>query len=153
MKKERTAILALLAGLALGCPKTGQNKPASPAPSAGQAALSPSGMASPPAGASVLPSPAPTAGAPSASIRVVPRPSPAASPATAGRASEEACLDAWLAKRKLDRYGYPEGTMYTGGTPLFDERTGERKDRLTFVYARQPKARQACAGGRAEPSP
>ena len=34
--------------------------------------------------------------------------------------------------------------MYMGGTPLFDERTGERTDRLVFVYRRHAEARAAC---------
>lgn len=59
--------------------------------------------------------------------------------------SEEACVDAWLKERSLDRYGHPEGTMYAGGSPLFDERTGESRDRLGYVYARQPAAKSACA--------
>jgi hypothetical protein len=37
--------------------------------------------------------------------------------------------------------------MYAGGTPLFDERTGERKDRIAYVLERQPEARRACADG------
>ncbi|MGA9521581.1 MAG: hypothetical protein WBV82_08965 [Myxococcaceae bacterium] len=59
----------------------------------------------------------------------------------------EACVDAWLNERKLDSYGHPEGTMYTGGTPLFDERTGEQKDRLEYVFGRHPEARAACTPG------
>jgi hypothetical protein len=79
---------------------------------------------------------------------------PSISAADAGapiRASEpprelEACLDGWLRERKLDPYGHPEGTMYAGGTPLFDERTGERKDRIGYVLERHPDARRACSG-------
>ena len=63
---------------------------------------------------------------------------------SASREAEEACVDRWLAARGLDPYGHPRGTMYTGGTPLFDERTGERVDRLQYVYKRQPLAREAC---------
>lgn len=60
---------------------------------------------------------------------------------------ETACVDAWLKAKKLDRYGSPEGTMYAGGTPLFDERSGERAERLPFVYERHPEARRACQVG------
>ena len=35
--------------------------------------------------------------------------------------------------------------MYMGGTPLFDERTGESRERLDFVYDRHPDAKKACA--------
>ncbi|WP_224370034.1 hypothetical protein [Hyalangium versicolor] len=65
----------------------------------------------------------------------------------AERQAQETCLDKWLKSQKLDRYGSPEGTMYAGGTPLFDERTGESRDRLDFVYERQPEAKKACATG------
>jgi hypothetical protein len=34
--------------------------------------------------------------------------------------------------------------MYAGGSPLFDERTGERTERLAFVYGRHAAARAAC---------
>ena len=77
-------------------------------------------------------------------------PTPSAAPdetgtkLTASRAAEEACVDKWLAERKLDPYGSPEGTLYAGGTPLFNERTGEQVDRLDYVYKRQPLAREAC---------
>ncbi|WP_224240997.1 hypothetical protein [Hyalangium gracile] len=63
----------------------------------------------------------------------------------AERQAQESCLDKWLKSKKLDRYGSEEGTMYMGGTPLFDERTGESRDRLDFVYARHPEAKKACA--------
>ncbi|ATB38481.1 hypothetical protein CYFUS_003916 [Cystobacter fuscus] len=60
------------------------------------------------------------------------------------RAAQEACVDRWLQEHKLDRYGHAEGTMYTGGTPLFNEATGETQDRLEHVFARQPDALKAC---------
>ncbi|MFP2959894.1 hypothetical protein ACLEPN_19190 [Myxococcus sp. 1LA] len=63
-----------------------------------------------------------------------------------GRAAQEACVDAWLQKQGLDAYGNPEGSMYAGGTPLFDERTGERTDRLDFIFKNKPEVRQACLG-------
>ncbi|RKG61317.1 hypothetical protein D7W79_41480 [Corallococcus exercitus] len=60
------------------------------------------------------------------------------------RLALEACVDGWLKSHNLDRYGSQKGTMYAGGTPLFDERTGETKDRLDFVLERQPEAKKAC---------
>ncbi|XXF75046.1 hypothetical protein P2318_18415 [Myxococcaceae bacterium GXIMD 01537] len=57
----------------------------------------------------------------------------------------ESCVDRWLAEHKLDRYGNPADTMYAGGTPLFNEATGESRDRLDYVFERQPDARAACA--------
>lgn len=58
---------------------------------------------------------------------------------------ETACLDRWLAARHLDAYGAPLGTMYAGGTPLFDEGTGKTMSRLEYVYAKLPEARRACS--------
>lgn len=60
------------------------------------------------------------------------------------RAAQEACVDKWLNGKKMDRYGHPEGTMYTGGSPLFNEATGESKDRMEYVFSRQPEAKKAC---------
>ncbi|HEX8823572.1 MAG TPA: hypothetical protein VF794_26860 [Archangium sp.] len=62
----------------------------------------------------------------------------------------EACVDRWLQERKMDRYGHPEGTMYAGGSPLFNEATGESKDRLEYVFGRNPEARKACAAKSAQ---
>ncbi|MCE9670303.1 hypothetical protein LY474_21115 [Myxococcus stipitatus] len=59
-------------------------------------------------------------------------------------ATLESCVDRWLKKKNLDAYGHPEGTMYAGGTPLFDERTGESTDRLTYVFNQHPEVRKAC---------
>ena len=68
-------------------------------------------------------------------------------PDAGSRAAEEACVDAWLSKNHLDPYGSPEGTMYAGGTPLFNEATGERTDRLEYVYTRHPDVKEACSPG------
>jgi hypothetical protein len=70
------------------------------------------------------------------------------------RAAVESCLDKWLNGKKMDRYGHPEGTMYMGGSPLFNEATGESKDRLEYVFARQPEAKKACgSAGTKAPAP
>ncbi len=66
------------------------------------------------------------------------------------QAGVEACVDRWLQEHKLDRYGNAEGTMYAGGTPLFNEATGESRDRLEYVFERQPEARKACATPKAQ---
>lgn len=57
----------------------------------------------------------------------------------------EACVDRWLESRALDRYGHEQGTVYAGGTPLFNEATGESRDRMDYVFERHPEAREACA--------
>jgi len=58
--------------------------------------------------------------------------------------AQETCMDKWLKGKKLDRYGHPEGTMYAGGSPIFNEMTGESRERLDYVYERQPDAKKAC---------
>lgn len=88
--------------------------------------------------------PAPPLETPLVAPTPTPSPTPAASSAKPSREAEEACVDQWLATRGLDRYGGQAGTMYAGGTPLFDERTGERRDRLRYVYAQHPTARETC---------
>jgi hypothetical protein len=115
---RRAALIAplLLAGPLLACPKEKEAVKTPPKP----------------------PASSPSAPAPAASSAA------AASPAR-DRREEEACLDRWLAERKLDSYGSPEGTMYAGGTPLFDEATGRSTDRREYVYAQHPDARAACA--------
>lgn len=70
--------------------------------------------------------------------------------------AELACVDRWLEAKQFDRYGSPAGTMYAGGTPLFDERTGTSTNRLDFVYGRHAEAKAACrpdAGGPAQGAP
>lgn len=71
----------------------------------------------------------------------------------AERQAQERCVDKFAKDRKLDRYGNAEGTMYAGGTPLFDERTGETRERLDFFYERQPEAKKACATAPKEAAP
>lgn len=75
----------------------------------------------------------------------------AAMPVHGGVEDASPCVDEELQKRGLDKYGNESGTMYPGGTPLFDEATGKRKDRTAYVYARHPEIAQACSaqdGGR-----
>ena len=47
-------------------------------------------------------------------------------------------IDAWLDANKLNRYGDATGTMYTGGTPLFSERTDESIDRFAYILKKIP---------------
>jgi hypothetical protein len=54
------------------------------------------------------------------------------------------CVDPWLAEHHLNEYGDPAGTMYAGGSPLFDEKTGTRKSRLQVLLAKQPELAHAC---------
>jgi hypothetical protein len=54
------------------------------------------------------------------------------------------CLDRQLAAKGLNPFGDPEGTMYPGGTPLFDEKTGRSTPREQYVFARHPDIARAC---------
>lgn len=79
-----------------------------------------------------------------------PGPAPAtrpvgAPPAASARAS---CVDRELGARGLNPYGDPAGTMYAGGTPLFDEKTGVAVDRVEYVLAHRPEIANACATGK-----
>ena len=64
--------------------------------------------------------------------------------AAAAAAHREKCVDTWLLAHDLNEYGDPPDTMYTGGTPLFDERTGERKGRVEHVMTKHPSLRDIC---------
>lgn len=56
-----------------------------------------------------------------------------------------ACVDRWLGSKGLNQYGNAPGSMYMGGTPLFDERTGKRVDRVALVLRKHPLLRSACS--------
>jgi len=42
-------------------------------------------------------------------------------------------IETWINKEGLNRYGDPADTYYAGGTPLFDEASGETKERFEFI--------------------
>jgi hypothetical protein len=90
------------------------------------------------------PAPVPPAAAPA------PKPAlaGAAGPADAGGGewtqAEEACVNRWLQAHGLDGFGSPQGTMYLGGSPLFDEATGRNTTRQAFLAAHQPEAFRTC---------
>lgn len=48
-------------------------------------------------------------------------------------------IDNWLEKRGLNRYGDDKSAMYPGGTPLFNEKTGEAIDRFDYLLNKFPK--------------
>ena len=93
-----------------------------------------------PAAAAASPSATGTSGGPGTSADAG-APAEAADPA-------KSCIDGWLAAHKLNTYGDPAGTMYPGGTPLFDERTGQRRDRLEYARSKNPALGKACAPGK-----
>lgn len=48
-------------------------------------------------------------------------------------------IDNWLLSQSLNEYGDPEGTMYAGGTPTFDETTGEVTNRFELIFDKFPE--------------
>jgi hypothetical protein len=121
MKALALGMLFAMGASPTGCAKSEQSAPSPPPPPA-------------------TATPGPSA---EASVEATLPPQDAAS---APKPSDEtACVDKWLDEHGLDMYGHPKGAMYAGGTPLFNEVTGERRDRLEYVYERQPDARKACA--------
>ena len=48
-------------------------------------------------------------------------------------------IDRWIEAQKLNRFGDPPGTRYSGGTPLFDARSGKYKDRYAYILERHPE--------------
>jgi hypothetical protein len=51
-------------------------------------------------------------------------------------------IDEWIARHGLNDYGDPPGTMYRGGSPLFDERTGVLKDRYLYILEHHPELKE-----------
>ena len=51
---------------------------------------------------------------------------------------QKAKIDQWLDSNNLNRYGDAIGTVYTGGTPLFDEITGQAKERYQYILEKIP---------------
>ena len=51
-------------------------------------------------------------------------------------------IDRWIKEKRRNPYGDPPDTMYAGGTPLFDERTGRVKDKYDYILDKHPELRQ-----------
>lgn len=47
--------------------------------------------------------------------------------------AEKDKIDNWIAANDLNQYGDPQNTLYAGGTPLFNEDTGEKIDRYQYI--------------------
>jgi len=56
----------------------------------------------------------------------------------------ESCLDRQLREKGLNPFGDPPDMMYAGGSPLFNEKTGESIPREQYVYSRHPDIARAC---------
>ena len=118
----RPALLQVLVLAAVACrPSTSHEASAPPPPQSAPPAARPT----PPAGRAAPP--------PVSASRIQPDP------------KQTECVEKWLKGHGLDEYGNPRGTMYTGGTPTFDEATGRSVDRWTLVAKNRPEALQSCA--------
>ena len=53
-------------------------------------------------------------------------------------AEEQQQIDAWIEKNDLNEFGDPKEAAYAGGTPLFDEASGETKDRYEYIVESNP---------------
>lgn len=52
---------------------------------------------------------------------------------------QKAKIDQYLLENNLNRYGDASSTVYTGGTPLFNEITGESVDRFEYILKNHPE--------------
>lgn len=69
--------------------------------------------------------------------------------------AQKRAIEERIAERGLNQYGDPRGTMYMGGTPLFDEATGRTRDRWEFLADKHPELVREVTGQAppAKPSP
>lgn len=59
-------------------------------------------------------------------------------PGDALTARERAKIEAWISESGMNQYGDPNGTVYVGGSPLYDETTGQTLDRMDYILERHP---------------
>ncbi len=53
-------------------------------------------------------------------------------------ATQKKWIDAQIKALGLNEYGDPKDTMYAGGTPLFNEMTGQSRDRYDYILSKHP---------------
>jgi hypothetical protein len=51
-------------------------------------------------------------------------------------------IDRWIREKNLNTYGDPKDTVYAGGTPLFNEATGQSTDRYEYILKRHPELKK-----------
>ena len=54
----------------------------------------------------------------------------------------KARIDRWIKKEGRNPYGDAPDTVYAGGTPLFNESTGQVRDRYEYILEKHPELRQ-----------
>jgi hypothetical protein len=72
-------------------------------------------------------------------------PAPPPAPAPEVVDPVESCLDKVTTDAHLNAFGDPPGTVYAGGTPLFDEATGHSTPRLEYLRRRHPELAAKCS--------
>jgi len=55
--------------------------------------------------------------------------------------AQKQAIDEWLSGNNLNKFGDPLGTIYAGGTPLFDEKAGLTMDRFHLLFQKFPNLR------------
>jgi hypothetical protein len=48
-------------------------------------------------------------------------------------------IDQWIREQGRNEYGDDKGTVYAGGTPLFNEMTGRTLDKYEYILKRHPE--------------
>jgi hypothetical protein len=51
-------------------------------------------------------------------------------------------IDRWIRDKNLNPYGDSKDTMYAGGSPLFNEATGQAQDRYEYILSRHPELKK-----------
>lgn len=51
---------------------------------------------------------------------------------------EKQQIQQWIEENDLNKYGDPKNTLYPGGTPLFNEGTGETIDLYDYILSNHP---------------
>lgn len=52
---------------------------------------------------------------------------------------EQESIEIWIKMNNLNFFGDPSDTVYTGGTPLYDETSGETQDRFDYILKNHPE--------------
>ena len=53
--------------------------------------------------------------------------------------AEKKKIDVWIRENNLNQYGDPADVVYPGGTPLFNEATGETIDKYDYILKNHPE--------------
>jgi hypothetical protein len=52
---------------------------------------------------------------------------------------EKEKIQEWIKENDLNKYGDPQNTLYAGGTPLYNEGTGETIDLYEYILSNHPE--------------